>query len=341
MVATGVAVATRPRAMAAMAERAASRWGTAELAVPQVVHRQEWVALAVCRVAEHRTVHRVQLARLVLPIREQAEWLDRRLLTAEACAARRRGCTTRLPSTPNSLHITMIRYLTAVLVTSALLLGTACQSSAPVTPAKAIPEELPQPLPQPPIESAARPVERFDGETWVLETTQRKQCENDLRVYCTGEIRVDGVLEAFDRPAGSPYPNGVTIRLVSETRIVVSGRVVAGNGGDAHAGPATIQNCLWLGGKGGDVILEAPEIEMTGTLAAGHAGRSGANAAGPAGGDVILRGRLLPDRGTGGMTGGTGGGFLGTSFSGVPLDGRGGSGGSVRLEAWSSATPRY
>lgn len=187
--------------------------------------------------------------------------------------------------------------------------------------------------------TTVRELERIEAATWTLAATERKPIAGDLLVRCEGDIVVDGVIEGRDRPAGDVHPGGATIRMVSRTRIIVRGTLRAGRGGDAHAGAPTVDNCHMLGGRGGDVILEAPEVLLVGTALAGDGGRSGANAAAPAGGDVVIRGQVLPDStetraASAGMVGGNGGGFLGTPFAGLPAEGRGGNGGSVRLESW-------
>jgi hypothetical protein len=218
----------------------------------------------------------------------------------------------------------------------ALVLLSACSSPRPAPAPGLAKSDAPPitPVPRPPVDPATRAVERIEAETWVLGTGKRKECRDDLHVRCTGEIVIDGVIEGLARPAGDPHVDGATIHLVSKTRIVVRGRIVAGAGGDAHAGIANIEQCLWRGGAGGNVILEAPELDLDGTILAGHAGRSGANAAGAPGGDVVVRGQVSTAKGAPGMVGGNGGGFLGGTFPGVPCEARGGAGGSVRLESW-------
>ncbi len=187
-----------------------------------------------------------------------------------------------------------------------------------------------------------RMLERIEAATWTLELTERKQVVGDLLVLCEGDLVVDGVIEGLDRPAGDEHPDGATIHLVSRTRIIIRGAAAAGRGGDAHAGPATLENCRLPGGRGGDVILEAPLVYLGGDALAGDGGRAGANAAAPAGGDVVIRGHVIPDRLDGGLAssrlmGGRGGGFLGAPFVDAPADGRGGAGGTVRLEGWDAA----
>jgi len=105
---------------------------------------------------------------------------------------------------------------------------------------------------------------------------ERVDLIEDFLLISEGDVVIDRALVAAAPPSGL---DGVDITIMSHTRIVVTGEIVAGAGLD---GVFEQQ-----GGRGGNVYLEAPVIVTTSeVLVGGGGGRGGAEMAGPAGGQA-------------------------------------------------------
>jgi len=183
------------------------------------------------------------------------------------------------------------------------------------------------------------------GETWLI--------EDDLELHVTGPVVIAGALRAQGRMPGTAVNCGVSIRIVSQSMIEITGDILAGNGSDAFGGPAHAANVSMRGGVGGGIQLSAPVVIVDGRVIAGSGGRSGSGAAGGDGGCIVVQGTATSRRSLGllaevsyesraqqlktggwGLFAGNGGGHLSGNDSIADEPGAGGNGGSVNIQAF-------
>ncbi|GEM_PF-4000430 len=109
--------------------------------------------------------------------------------------------------------------------------------------------------------------------------------DRDLEIISAGPIQIDGSIVAIGT-GGWDGLKGHDIVLVSESSIQINGHLRAGDGAN---GPAVFHD----GGKGGDLILQAPVSYVSQErIIAGKGGDAGPGAAGGRGGDVVVLGAI-------------------------------------------------
>ena len=147
----------------------------------------------------------------------------------------------------------------------------------------------PSTLPTPAAQSSATAAILVPaGQTLVLKET------TELR--SKGPIRIDGAVLGQVRPSDAACKDGVGITLVSDTIIVVTGRVVGGEGARSTDAVPSVENCQMVGGNGGNVVLRAPVVVVNGLVIGGRGGDSGPNANAGNGGAVDVAGWLVTTR---------------------------------------------
>ncbi|MEM7308439.1 MAG: hypothetical protein AAF682_17290 [Planctomycetota bacterium] len=145
---------------------------------------------------------------------------------------------------------------------------------------------------------------------------------DDNLVLEATEIVVEGRIVARDREECCVARNGVGVELHAGSTIRISGAIVGGRGKDAAA-------VATEGGRGSDILLNAPVVWADGVVSAGAGGQSGPLARGGDGGDVLIVGMFLerhPDEEPEAVGGAGAPG--GMSLPGQP-GGAGGDGGDV------------
>jgi len=156
--------------------------------------------------------------------------------------------------------------------------------------------------------------------------------DEDLVVLSSGDIVVNGPIEAVARGLKSRSGQGISITLSTPKTIYLNAEVLPGRGIDASTACSA-------GGKGGSLILDAVRIVVgVPEIHAGAGGSGGAGAPGGAGGDFLAGGQLvsrLPFQMRARLVAGAGGaGGAGTSASckgiSANLRSRGGKGGDFR-----------
>ncbi len=137
---------------------------------------------------------------------------------------------------------------------------------------------------------------------------------------CSGGAGGDG-----DEDGGIGGPGGGAIYLVSGSALLVSGAIAAGGGGGGGAAKAESTyggGGGGGGGSGGYILLEAPEVLMSGTLVAngGGGGEGAGDWAGGLDGAPGIAANLAAAGGSGGASWGADGG---SGSAATVLDGRG------------------
>ncbi len=153
--------------------------------------------------------------------------------------------------------------------------------------------------------------------------------EEDLLLSARSTLSIRGTLRATDRAGTDSVSDGVRLVLESGGVMLIDGEVLGGRGGCVVADGALASLGL-AGGRGSDITLSAPLIEVSGHVVAGRGGRSGAHTKGPAGGDVLVEGICVKGDGARGtqLHGGAGG-EAGATVDPTVAAGPGGDGGWV------------
>jgi hypothetical protein len=104
--------------------------------------------------------------------------------------------------------------------------------------------------------------------------------DGDTEIHTTGLLVIDGEIRIRNGQPTDPRGNAPDLTLISDTAIILRGRVIPG-GGAVASGPLT------RSGGGTDLALQAPLIRVTGgPLRAGHGGRGPSGINGGAGGSI-------------------------------------------------------
>ncbi|MEM9801226.1 MAG: hypothetical protein AAGA20_12945, partial [Planctomycetota bacterium] len=107
----------------------------------------------------------------------------------------------------------------------------------------------------------------------------------DLRVVAKGPISIEGTLVCLPSESGADGPH---VFLRSATSVAVTGFVHGAPGRSYDAEP---DGALGVpGGGGSNIVIEAPEVGVSGTIVAGNGGCAGRGGRGGQGGSVLAIG---------------------------------------------------
>lgn len=189
---------------------------------------------------------------------------------------------------------------------------------------------------------------KFIASAYHLASDQTLILQEDLFLYCKGDVRIDGKIRG--QKIENSNADGQNLSIRAEGDIIINGDIWLSDGGDGQMVPVTttphapllISNVLGSrlytgktfkldicnGGKGGSLILEGRRIIIRGKIRVGNGGNGVASGNGGDGGDFFLESQRL--LGNSSLLAGNGGnGGEGTSWS--PSGGDGGNGGQINL----------
>jgi len=160
--------------------------------------------------------------------------------------------------------------------------------------------------------------------------------DNDLLIHASGNVSIEGTLRAIDR-GDDESKAAPGIAIVAQSTIDITGSVLGGRG---KSYPQTIECTGIEGGRGSDLLMRAPVINVNGIVRAGSGGHGGAGAKAGDGGSAQLFGLTLSRDASAqnGVYGGAGGdGLNWNALTGVAA--AGGDGGEVFLGSFNLESP--
>lgn len=177
--------------------------------------------------------------------------------------------------------------------------------------------------------------------TWEIPEGVTVSVPRDLIVDCGGDIVINGRLIA-EQSGSADFDNGASITLRTPGSVKLSGLIQAGNGAESPLALGSSGSIGLIGGRGGDVTIEATAVIGTGEVRAGDGGMGLLGGQGGEGGRVVIEAAtaspesdspLLAQGGTGGRGG-----------DGVPefnsgTGGTGGDGGDALIVPAGDGTP--
>lgn len=148
---------------------------------------------------------------------------------------------------------------------------------------------------------AERPFEASPGSVlvvsdFVVPADSELVFASSVEIRASGVVRIEGVLRTVTDPAWPTGSDAPSIVLKSPVGIVVTGKIIGSRGRDGRMelrGPEDLDSRDRNGGRGSDIILDAPMCLIDGIVEAGDGGTGGPSAIGGRGGDFYATGNAV------------------------------------------------